>query len=250
MQDIDFNESKVKSLVKAVKVLECFSVEHAELGVTEIAQMTGYHKSTVHNILSTFCDMGYTKFNNDNSKYYLGLKLLHFSYIINTHLGLRNMFIPYMQQIADMVDETIYLGIPVDSEVLYIESSAPHKGAARNILGERAPMYCTGLGKVMLAFLPDAMSRVTEMHRFTDYTITDRDTLFSQLQEIRQRGWALDNMEHEFGVKCVAVPILDHADNIVAALSVSAPSLRMTEERINEILQIMHSVLKPIQNLL
>lgn len=247
MQNTNINESKVKSLVKAIEVLECFSVEHPELGVTEIANMTGFHKSTVHNILSTFCDMGYTKFNTDNSRYYLGLKLLHFSYIINTHLGLRHMFIPYMQKIADIVEETTYLGIAVESDVLYIESSAPRKGAARNILGERAPLYCTGIGKAMLAFLPDAESRVTNMQKFTDFTITDKEALFKELAEIRQRGWALDNMEHEFGVKCIAVPILDQSKKIVAALSVSAPSLRMTDERIDEILQNMLAILKPIQ---
>lgn len=245
-------ESKVKSLTKAMRVLECFSVNKPELGVTEIAQMTGLPKSTVHNILSTFTDMGYVCLNEANGRYFLGLRLLHFGYIVNTHLGLRSAFLPYLQKIVSQTGETTYLGIPHGSDVLYIEStSANGPGAMRNILGERAPMYCTGLGKAMLAWLPDSEARFGPLNvRFTERTITDRGQLAAELERVRARGYSIDNMEHEHGVKCVAVPIFSHAHELIAAVSVSAPSLRMGNETIERYAELMKEILQPLQNTL
>jgi len=248
--NVENNDFKVKSLAKAMNILECFTSEHPELGVTDIAKMTGLHKSSVHNMISTFCDMGYVSFNPDNSRYYLGLRLLHFGYIINTHLGIRNIFLPYMQKIANTVLENAYLGIPDGSNVLYIEAMAPHGAPARNILGERAPLYCTGLGKAMLAHLPDYDNRIPEMKAFTDNTISSRETLLADLEQTRLRGYAVDNMEHEYGVKCVALPIFGHTGEVIAAISVSAPSLRMSAEAVESIVHSMTALLAPIQRVL
>jgi len=250
MNNIENNDFKVKSLAKAMKILECFTAERPELGVTEIAKMTGLHKSSVHNMISTFCDMGYVSFNQDNSRYYLGLRLLHFGYIINTHLGIRNIFLPYMQKIANAVLENAYLGIPDSSNVLYIEAMAPHGNPARNILGERAPLYCTGLGKAMLAYLPDFDNRIPQMKAFTDNTITDKETLLADLEQTRFRGYAIDNMEHEYGVKCVALPIFGHNGEVIAAISVSAPSLRMGADTMEKVAGSMAELLTPIQRVL
>ena len=247
MDNIENSDFKVKSLAKAMKILECFTSERPELGITEIAHMTGLHKSSIHNMISTFCDMGYVSFNPDNSRYYLGLRLLHFGYIINTHLGIRNMFLPYLQKIANAVLESAYLGIPDGPNVLYIEAMAPHGTPARNILGERAPLYCTGLGKAMLAHLPDYDSRIPKMEAFTDNTITDREILLADMAQIRLCGYAIDNMEHEYGVKCIAVPIFGHTGDVIAAISVSAPSLRMDADKVKSIPNIMNELLAPIQ---
>lgn len=245
-------EYKVKSLVKVFRILECFSTAKPELGVTEIARMLDIQKSTVHNIADTCLHLGYLVQNKDTGKYSLGVKFLQFSYIINTHMGIRNFFLPYIKQISRELSETVYLGIPHENEVLYIECCYHTDNlGTRSVLGEHAPMYCTGLGKAMLAFLPE--EKQTEyasmpLQRYTPNTITDRQLLLQDLVEVRKRGYSIDNMEHEFGITCIGIPIFSHDNAVVAAVSVSAPSLRFDEEIIKRNALQMKNILLSAQN--
>ena len=226
-------EYGVKSLARAMRVLECFSVKEPELGISEIAKRLGMQKSTIYNILSTFQKTGYINQNSKTNKYYLGVKILHLGYIVNHHMGLRDIFLPHLARIAEETREVCYFGILDNDEVLYIESAYPSsQQQTRNILGERAPLYCTGLGKAMLAFLPPERSDEilkSAMEKYTSFTICDADVMRSHLEEIRLSGYAVDNMEHEFGVRCVAVPVFNAADEVFAAVSVSGPSLRFDQ---------------------
>ncbi len=241
---------KVQSLAKAMHVLECFSTTRPELGVSEISRRTGLQKSTVHNILSTFEEMGYVAQNAETNRYCLGLKMLQFSRVVNAHVGLSDILAPYMQKIAAALQEIVYLAIPHGSDVMYISSCADGIHAApRAILGERAPMYCTGIGKALLAYLPEPESRIpSTMSAYTPGTITDREVLLRELAAIRACGYALDNMEHEFGVKCVAVPIFGADGNVRCAISISGPSLRFQEDRVLEMAKTMKEILGSIQN--
>ena len=244
-------EYKVKSLAKAMGLLECFSDRRPELGVTEMAQMLGLHKSTVHNIASTLEQMGYLSQNQETGKYSLGVKLLQFSYIINNHMGLERFFLPYMKKIASRLNIMVYLGIPHGDEVLYIACAFPEENVGwRNILGEHAPMYCTGLGKAMLAFLPEEL-RVKYISRplepFTEATITDKETLKMDLHLTRTRGWSVDSMEHEYGVTCIGMPVFAHNGRLVAAVSVSASSLLLRPEVLKSHAAAMREILEPAQ---
>ena len=246
------DDSQVKSLARALQVLECFSVEQPELGPSEIARMLGMQKSTVYNILSTFQKCGYLVKNPQTSKYYLGLKVLHLGYIVNSHHGLRDMFLPYLNRIAAETREVCYFGILDGSEVLYIESTYPsQQQQTRNILGERAPLYCTGLGKVMLAYMPEEdVERVLSgrLKAYTGCTLTDPNVLRDHLEEIRRNGYATDNMEHESGIRCVAVPVFNAAGKVFAAVSVSGPSPRFDPETIINDARIISSILQPLQH--
>ncbi len=244
-------EYKVSSLAKAVHVLEAFSVKTPELGVSEIAQMLSYHKSTVFNILSTYEKLGYVAQNAQTGKYYLDLKLLHFTYVINSHMGFKKFFQEPMTKIAQMVGEVCYLGVPHEHSVLYIDAAFPQVGSNfRSITGETAPMYCTGLGKAMLAFLPpEEQEQVLALPRikYTDYTITELSALKENLDEIRRNGFAVDNMEHEFGIRCVAVPVFGADQRLVAAVSVSGPSLRFDPVSIMRAYQTINELVQPLQ---
>ena len=245
-------EYSVKSLARAMRVLECFTVEQPELGISEIAKRLGMQKSTVFNILSTFQKTGYICQNPETNKYYLGVKILHLGYIVNHHMGLRDVFLPYLTKITEATHEVCYFGILDNNEVLYIESAYPSsQQQTRNILGERAPLYCTGLGKAMLAFLPpDQIEEILsqEMTRYTPYTLCDRDAMRRHLEEIRLNGYAVDNMEHEFGVRCVAVPVFNAAGKAFAAVSVSGPSLRFDQATIAQDAQLIAQALQPVQH--
>ncbi len=241
----------VKSLVRALQVLECFSVEQPELGPSEIARTLNMQKSTVYNILSTYQSCGYLQKNQQTGKYSLGLKVLHLGYIVNSHQGLRDIFLPYLNRIAQETHEVCYFGILNDDEVLYIEAAYPSgQQATRNILGERAPLYCTGLGKAMLAFMEETdRERVLAqpMHNFTGCTLSDPAVLRNNLEEVRSNGYAVDNMEHEFGVRCVAVPIFNSAGKIFASVSVSGPSPRFDPETLIRDAKIISTTLQPVQ---
>ena len=244
-------ESPVKSLAKALSVLECFSVEQPELGISEISRTLGLQKSTVHNIVSTFQKCGYLIQNPENSKYALGLKVLHLSYIVSSHHGLRDLFLPYLTRIARETREVCYFGILDEREVLYIEAVYPYMHQqTRNILGERAPLFCTGLGKAMLAHMPESeidAVLASPMRAFTGFTVTDAAALRQQLEEVRTNGYAVDNMEHEFGIRCVAVPVFATGGQVLAAVSVSGPSPRFDPETIIRHACLITEVLQPLQ---
>ena len=240
-----------KSVRHAMEVLECFSADKPELGVTEIAQRMNLQKSTVFTILSTFQSMGYIGKNPDTSRYFLGNRLLHFSYIINSHIGLREQFLPYLNKIAEGTHEVCYFGMLDDGEVLYLESAyPPGQSHLRNVLGERAPLYCTGLGKAMMANLPENDREALlarPLPAYTDYTITNPAVLRQELEEVRANGYAVDNMEHEFGIRCVAVPVFGSGGQVIAAVSVSGPSLRFDPKAIIDRADFIKETLAPVQ---
>ena len=232
-------EAKVKSLAKALRVLECFSVKEPELGITELSQRLGLNKSNVHNIISTFEKNGYIEQNPETNKYHLGLKILELSRVISAHLGLSSIVGPLIRPLADELGEVIYFAIPKNPKVLYLDGAYPLQTLnPRSMQGETAEMYCTALGKVMLAYMP--ADEVTQclaqqsMKAFTPYTITDREALIMDLEQIRAKGYSIDNMEHSFGIKCVGVPVFKSNGQLLGALSISGPSLRFDDKIIPE----------------
>lgn len=243
--------TKVKSLSKALRVLECFSTATPELGITEISERLGLYKSNVHNIVDTFAKNGYLERNPDTEKYRLGMKMLTFSHIVTSSLGFKEAAMPHMQQLADESHEMVYLAMPDSLEVIYIHAACPSsKLLLRSIPGVKAPMYCTGIGKAMLAKLPgeDVEAVIAKgLQSFTDHTITEGAALQEELDRIRTRGYAIDNMEHEFGIKCVGMPILGKRGQLVAGISISGPSLRFTDEQILYYAQRLKEVALKIQ---
>ena len=149
---------KVKSLAKALRVLSCFTVQEPELGVTELAERMGVTKSNIHNILSTFQSMGYLERLPDG-RYTLGLKMLEYAFIINQHLGYPNAIYDIMVDTAGKTGEIVYFGVPYGTSVLYLYVAHPVNRFGvlpyRDILGETAPFYCTGIGKAILAYMPE-----------------------------------------------------------------------------------------------
>lgn len=238
-------EIKVKTLKKALDILECFSVTTPELGISEISDRLGLYKSNVHNIITTFEQCGYIEKNEETGKYRLSTKILELSYIINTNMGLHNAIHPPMSALSSEVNEVVYFAVPKGSRILYLEGVYPvNSFSARSMVGETAEMYCTSIGKAILAYLqPDqAIRAISEqsMQRHTPTTITDRTALLDELDITRKRGYSIDNMEHEFGIMCVGVPVFKRDGSLVGAMSISGPSLRM-ENRIEEYAEKLHS---------
>lgn len=228
-------EAKVKSLEKALKVLGCFSIEEPELGITEISQKLGLYKSNVYNIVATFEQCGYLEQNKENGKYHLGLIVMNLSHILSTSMGFHSVVHRCINELAEAIDEIVYFGIPDGDNVMYLEGAFPEKFYnIRWVQGMTAPLACTAIGKAMLAYMDDAtISRVLSkpLERFTEYTITDPEILRAELLLTRKRGYSTDNMEHEYGIKCVGVPVFNRSGEVMGALSTTGPSLRFDEKQ-------------------
>ncbi len=250
----DRDEIKLKSVGKAFSVLECF-IDKPALGVTEISEKLGLYKSNVHSILTTLKTLGYLEQDHDTGRYRIGIKIFELSRTIGDRYSIKNIAMPYLQELSNLTKESVYLGVAYEDSVLYLDAYHPGEdiNMMRSILGERALMYCTGIGKAMMAYLPKDLVETylsKELISYTEQTICDKEVLLRQLEDIRRNGYAIDNMEHEYGIKCVAVPLFGKKGTLEGAFSVSGPSLRFDEERILELSALMKKYAKRIQDYL
>jgi DNA-binding IclR family transcriptional regulator len=227
---------KVKSLSKALNILECFSVDKPELGITELCDMLGLFKSNVHNIVTTFEQHGFLTKNPQTSKYRLGLNILKLSNIISSNLHERDFILPHIKRIANETEEMVYYGILHKRLLLYLDFACTSGTIIeKSKMGVTAPLYCTATGKAIMAYLPEEeLEEIFQdgFHKFTERTITDKESMLIELEHIRQRGYSVDTMEHEYGIKGVGIPILNNKGYPIAAISVSGPSLRFDKEKI------------------
>ena len=245
------SEVKVKSLQKALEILNCF-IGKPSLGITEIASMLDLNKSNVHSILSTFKAMDYLEQDPESGRYHLGIGVFSLCRALGDRFSITQVAKPYLQELSNMTNERVYLAIPNEDHVIYLDAMYPTESAnlMRTIMGEQAKMYCTGLGKAMLAFLPKEQREEyagRQLEPFTENTITDKDVLLRELDITRARGYAIDDMEHEFGVRCVAMPILNRQGTVEAAVSISGPSPRFSDERIPELAEMLQKTIRRIE---
>lgn len=225
MERTENHTIKVKSLAKAIDVLGCF-IEQPEWGVTELSGRLSLHKSNVHNILATYETLGYLEQEPATGKYRLGLKIFELSRALGDRFTVRQVAIPFLQELANETQMRVYLAIPREDEALYLEAAYPADDYSlfRSLMGVRAKMYCTSIGKAMLAYLPPALQReyaARPLLPFTENTITSPECLHEELARVRACGYAVDNMEHEYGIKCVGVPVFERSGAVIAAISIS-----------------------------
>ncbi len=225
----------VQSLERALNILEVMANEGAPITVTELSEKVGLKISTVHRLLTTFTHRGYVEQDPDDNKYRLGLKLLEIGNAVLYFADIRIVARPYLEELVERCNETANLAILDDAEVVYIDQVESKNLVIVKMLaqaGNRGHIHCTASGKSMLAFLPeekiDEILEKIEMPKFTNETITDPAQLKKELARIRQEGYALDWGEREEHVRCVAAPIFNHEDRVIASISISGPSNRIT----------------------
>ncbi len=233
----------VKSVRRAIKILEAFESDRG-MSVTEISKILNLPKSSVHEILFTLVTEGILEKDFDSSTYHLGIKLFELGNRARSNLEIRKVATPYLKELNARFDETVHLTVLDNQEVLYIECFESTKRLRTySVIGVRAPLHCTAVGKAILAFLSrddiDEIIKVKGLERFTENTITDRDVLLQELEKTVLNGYAVDNMEHEDGVRCVGAPIRNYSGSVFASISVSGPSQRVTLENIPEIAEVV-----------
>lgn len=245
----------VKSLDRALNILEKLVDINEPLGITEISQYTGYHKSTVYRLIDTLCYRGYLTQDFETGKYKVGMKLFEIGSEVFNNLDLRSQVKPYLKEIEEKTAETVHLGVLDSTKMVYIDKVESRRTIRMSSkIGSRTYAHSTGLGKAILAYLAeDEVEQIIEeegLPKFTENTITNKEELINELEEIRKKGFAIDEEENETGIICVAAPIFDYNDNIVAAISISGPANRMTNNKIIKIKDIAREYSKLISRAL
>lgn len=234
----------VKSVFRAIKILELLG-ETSGVNVTDISKRLNFPKSSTHEILSTLEKENIIAKDHYN-EYHLGLKLFELGSMARADLEIRRAANPFLKKLNTELDETVHLTVLEGNQILYIDCLESSKRLRTySVLGVRAPLYCTSVGKAILAFLAEddleEILNTIKFEKFTENTITDKTFLKDELRTIAQRGYAVDNMEHEEGLRCVGAPIRNHVGKVFAAISVSGPSQRITLGNISEIGKVVMS---------
>lgn len=228
------NTTKVKSLETAFRIFEALdSLDQA--GVTELAMETGVAKSTVHDHLSTMVESGYVI--KKGGKYRLGLKFLNFGGRKRDNMDLYRVARPELRQLAMNTGELVNLVTEERGLGVYLDLKRGEKAVnLDSFLGKREHLHPTAGGKTILAYRPESfVNAVIERHGLpgeTENTVTTASELFSELDTIREQGFALDREEQLRGLCCVAAPITDDEGYALGALSISGPKNRMESDRL------------------
>lgn len=215
--------------------------EHGPMGIMELSGLLGFHKSTTHRLVTSLQYMGYIRQDEESLKYALSLKFLDIGSRILEQTNMAALIHPALKKLSEQTGETVHLVQREGIEAVYIDKVESTASSIRMVsrVGSRIPLYCSGVGKALLAELPDPQIRAvwdsSEIRRLTPHTITSFDALMDRIGEVRERGYALDDEENEEGVRCIAVSLRDYHKEPVYALSISAPVGRMTDERILEL---------------
>jgi IclR family KDG regulon transcriptional repressor len=231
------NQEPAKAVVKTMKLLEALS-DGSSLGVTELARRVSMHKSTVHRFMTTLCELGYARQDQDE-RYAATLKMLGLGTSVAQSLQFWRPAVEVMQWLSMETRETIHLAALDGLKFVYvhkIESTQLLRVSMLSRIGDTGPFHCTGVGKILLAWQPPSVRKAiieeNPLTRFTENTITTVEQLETELEEVRRTGVSTDDEEHELGVRCLAVPIWrEEGQSVIGALSISAPSIRMERKQ-------------------
>ena len=235
----DENGVMVQSVVRALDIL-CLFQQAEELGISEIAREMGLGKSTAYGLVNSLVSRAFLEQSVTSKKYRLGIRNFELGRCTQQRMNLRGEAAPLIKELLLPYHETVHLAAHFQGEGVFLETF-PLLGAAAlsTQAGQRFPMHCSGMGKAMLAYLPEEYLRRHIFNRplkaLTPYTITDPGALAEELALARRCGYAVDNQESELGLRCIGAPILDFRGQVSAAVSVCGPVYRMDEQRMQQI---------------
>jgi IclR family acetate operon transcriptional repressor len=223
------------TVAKAIYIVEILASK-ADVGISlaELSSLIKMPKSSTHRYLVTLQELGLAE-RKDGDRFCLGAKVIEIAGIFLAKSDLRNESLVVMNELAEKTGETIHLAVPSGREVVYISKiESPHALGLSSHIGSRLPMYCTSLGKAILAFSnPELLEAVLsdKLEARTSQTKLSPAALRAELVIVRSQGFALDDEENEPGIRCVGAPVLDYSGKAIAAISISGPCERITLER-------------------
>ncbi len=235
----------IQSVAHSLDVLEQFSRDVDELGVTELSKRLKLHKNNVFRLLATLEARGYIEQNRTTENYRLGIRCLNLGRSYINHMGLVRQARPILYDLARKCRESTFVGIVRRDSIVPLEASEPEDRVVKITppIGDSLPLHCTASGKVYLAFEADEELKSTlpeQMPAHTSQTIVDRARLLDQLATVASDGYAVDHGEYMEDVCSIAVPIRDYTRTVVGSMAVAGPAYRIPAERVaNEIAPII-----------
>ncbi len=243
---MDKKTSSIQVIDRMATLLDAIASYDDAASLKLLSADTGLHPSTAYRILSSLIDQGFVA-RNETGDYQLGQKLRELGSRVNVGQDLRQQALPVMEALKNELDETVNLTIREGNQIVYIERVTPNRMMrVEQVIGSRAPLHVTAVGKLMLAQSGDqAISNYAKqsgLKQYTKNTFTDLKTLKLELQKILQQNYALDNEEAELGVGCIGALIYNASGKVVAGLSVSAPIERRRDEWIAKVMAAAQNI--------
>ena len=231
----------IESLSRGLSVLSVLSESSSPFNLTELSQQLHLSKSTIQRLTYTLQHLRYLDRDRETKKFRLGPKTLSLGFSAMKSLDLRRVAFPYLEETSKEIGETVNLAILDGTEIVYVERIKTQQILNINLqVGSRLPAYCTSVGKAMLAFLPEdrleEVLRKTALVSFTSHTITRKEGLKKELQKVRIRGFATNNEELSIGLRSVAAPVRNFTGEVIAAVNIAVPSIRVSLKRLETVL--------------
>ena len=247
-------QGSVQVIERGCKILEHLSKGKRSNSIHDLSIELNLPKPTIHRILSTLRHFGFVAQDEVSKEYRLGFRLVELGQAVLEQIDLRKVAEPFLNQLADLVQETVHLVIFDQGDIVYLDKvervSDPKSLRMVSRIGMRTFAHCTAVGKVLLAYLPDSERAEIIAHkglpRMTKNTIVNVGQLNKHLADVRAQGYAADDEENEEGVRCVGAPIRNDRGEVIAAVSISGPAVRMTVKKIHNELktQVMKTALE------
>jgi DNA-binding IclR family transcriptional regulator len=234
------SKSLIQSLDRGLQLLEIISQSREPMGLPELSEMLKVDRSTVHRLLGTLQKRNFVIQDPVSKRYSMGLQVIELSRRALDGINFRAVAKPYLKRLSNETGESTNLFIHTNNHAVCIDFEASTSPlAVSNDTGVVYIIHATAGGKILLAFMPEALrlkvlSKGT-LNAYTPRTLTDINALLAHLQQVRAQGYAVDDEERYVGVRCIAAPIFDHNSKNIAGISVSGPASRMTLDRIPEV---------------
>lgn len=247
---------KNQSVERTFQIIEVMAKERNNMRLLDIAQKVQLPTSTVIRYLATLMSYNYVRQDPETLRYSLSLKFCQIAYMISSQFSIRTIARPYLIKLSNICRESTCLAQEEDMRVLYIDTVDGPDNMLKTFqrIGKNAPLHCTGVGKLLLLNYDDEkLDSLIEKYGLpsvTPNTITNKKDLIEELCKVRNNNYAIDDEECEIGARCVAAPIRDYTNKVIAAVSVSGPTNRMTMKRIDEIKEYITDFADQISNTL
>ena len=230
------DKDHIKSVEKCFAILDYLHAGRRLMTLDEITQATGYKKTTCFRLLKTLRTLGIVELSPATKKYQFGPHLAAIGLTALKNMNLRNTALPILQQLRDETGETVNLTILSRSEILYVERIMSDYLVNVNVnIGDRLPVHCASMGKAILAYLPedrlDTILSSISFEKKTNNTIVSRSALLRELEQIRSKGYAVNDEELEKGLRAVAAPIFNYTGEAFAATNIAWTTARHPEHR-------------------
>lgn len=229
----------VQSVERIFHIIEVLALHRTGCSLQQVAAECGLAKSTAHRLLASLIALGYVTQDTINTQYKLTLKMFEISSGIVNDMDIMSTAKPHLDRLAQRTAEAVHLVIRDGGDIVYIYKAESGPMGMRSRMGMRNPMYCTGVGKAILATLPapevEAIWKNSQPEKMTSKTIVDWDTLQEQLKQVRIKGYAVDDEENELGIRCVGVAIPGPGGRADSAFSISGLVPHLEGDRLGQV---------------